>query len=233
MVWYSFWGARHRTYSLSCIACCSRCGGKIRIQTSKTGRPRVYCASRSQGLGCDFGGTFLDIYEAQIAWYLENFIIPEDYQKRILEANQKLHAIYNDHEGQRTRLENYLKQLKKQHSWGHISDTEYLAEYGETERQLNDLYLSGDKAAEIGRFADFLSNVANAWLQANPEQRNKLARTLFDEIRLDSGGRVVAPKPRPELDPFFRLSYECHARDIASDPEGIRTLDLRRDRPIC
>jgi DNA invertase Pin-like site-specific DNA recombinase len=38
-----------RTYSFSCIAWCNRCGGKIRIQTSPKGRPRVYCASRSQG----------------------------------------------------------------------------------------------------------------------------------------------------------------------------------------
>ena len=43
----------------------------------------------------------------------------------------------------------------------------------------------------------------------------------FEEIRLDSGGKVVAVKPRPELEPFFRLSYECHSKDIASDPGGI------------
>ncbi len=47
------------------------------------------------------------------------------------------------------------------------------------------------------------------------------ARVLFEEIKLDSGGKVVAAKPRPELEPFFRLSYKCHAKNIAGDPEGI------------
>ncbi|MFC1978312.1 hypothetical protein ACFLWS_08685 [Chloroflexota bacterium] len=55
---------------------------------------------------------------------------------------------------------------------------------------------------------------------ANQEQRNKLANVLFEGIKLDSGGKVVAVKPRMEFEPFFRLSYECHARDIAGAPGG-------------
>jgi len=82
-----------RTYSLSCIAQCSRCSGSIRMQTNPKGRPRVYCASRAEGLGCDFSGTFLDVYESQIEWYLANFIIPEDYQKKIFEAHRKLEKL--------------------------------------------------------------------------------------------------------------------------------------------
>ena len=79
----------------------------------------------------------------------------------------------------------------------------------------------------------FLVNVADAWQEDNQGQRNKLARVLFEEIRLDSGGKVVAVKPRPELEPFFKLSYECHAKDIGCDPGGIRTPDLHRDRVAC
>ena len=69
--------------------------------------------------------------------------------------------------------------------------------------------------------AHFLADVADAWRKANQEQRNELARVLFEEVRLDNGGKVVAVKPRPELEPFFKLSYECHAKDIAGDPGGI------------
>ena len=56
---------------------------------------------------------------------------------------------------------------------------------------------------------------------------------IFEEVKLDSGGMVITVKPRAELEPFFRLSYECHARDIAGDPGGIRTPDLHRDRVAC
>jgi hypothetical protein len=31
-------------------------------------------------------------------------------------------------------------------------------------------------------------------------------------------------KPRAELDPFFKINFERHARDIGSDPEGLRVL---------
>jgi hypothetical protein len=57
--------------------------------------------------------------------------------------------------------------------------------------------------------------------KGDQKQRNELARVLFGEISLDSGGKVIAVKPRPELEPFFKLSYECHAKDIAGDPGGI------------
>ena len=222
-----------RTYSLSCIARCSRCGGSIRMQTGPKGRPRVYCASRAEGLGCDFRGTFLDVYESQIEWYLANFIIPEDYQKKIFEAHSKLVKAYDDINNQRERLKTSLERLKQQHRWGHMSDQEYLKEYQETEAQIRQLMPSENKADELQALAHFLANVADAWREAKQEQRNKLAGVLFEEIRLDSGGKVIAVKPRPELEPFFKLSYECHARDIGCDPGGIRTPDLHRDRVAC
>ncbi len=39
------------------------------------------------------------------------------------------------------------------------------------------------------------------------EQSNKLARTLFDQVWLKDKA-VVAVKPRPELEPFFKLNHE-------------------------
>ena len=121
----------------------------------------------------------------------------------------------------------------QQYRWGHISRQEYLDEYRGMEDGLRQLSPSISGHDELERLAHFLSSVAEAWQQANQEQKNRLARVLFEEVRLDSGGRVVAVKPRSELEPFFRLSFECHAKDIAGDPEGIRTPDLHRDRVAC
>ena len=42
--------------------------------------------------------------------------------------------------------------------------------------------------------------------ETNQEQRNKLARTLFQEIWIKDK-QVVAVKPQPELKPFFDLNY--------------------------
>ena len=79
----------------------------------------------------------------------------------------------------------------------------------------------------------FLTNVARSWKVANREQRNKLAKILFQEVVLDSGGKVVVVKPSTELEPFFKLSYEYQKPDIGCDPDGIRTRDLHRDRVAC
>ena len=46
-------------------------------------------------------------------------------------------------------------------------------------------------------------------------------------------GRLLAVKPRPEFEPFFKLNFERQTADIAGDPEGIRTPDLHRDRVAC
>jgi hypothetical protein len=55
--------------------------------------------------------------------------------------------------------------------------------------------------------ARFLSDVPATWLVATPEQRNKLALCLFDQVWLKDKN-VIAVKPIPELEPFFRLNYE-------------------------
>ena len=208
-----------KTYSLSGIARCVRCGGYIRTQMSQQGKPRVYCASRAEGIGCDFKGTFLEVYENQIEWYLENFVIPDDYQNKILEAHKKLVRTYDESQKRMEQLKANLERLKKQYRWGHLSEREYLTEFQETEAQIKELSPFRHRESELERLAQFLGDVAGAWREATQEQRNKLARVLFEEVRLDSDGRVVALKPVPELQPFFRLSYERQPEDIACHPE--------------
>ena len=70
-----------------------------------------------------------------------------------------------------------------------------MKKYKETEYQLGQLAPGRNGQGELERLAHFLVNVADAWREANQEQRNKLARVLFEEIRLDSGGKVVTVKP--------------------------------------
>ena len=75
-------------------------------------------------------------------------------------------------------------------------------------RRLDALPASGQTEADVlAKLAAFLADVPAAWEAATQEQRNKLARTLFDEVWLRDKD-VVAVKPRRELDPFFRINYE-------------------------
>ena len=199
---------------------------------SPKGRARIYCSGRAEGLGCNNRGTFLDIYESQIEWYLEQFVIPEDYQTKILDAHRKLESYYDDVSKRKEILENRLVRLKELYKWGHISKEQYVAEFEEAQRELGKISPIEDDNKVLDRLAHFLANVADAWKEATQEQRNKIARSLFEQIKVDDS-KVILVKPRPELEPFFRLDFECHTRDIACDPGGIRTPDLHRDRVAC
>ena len=220
-----------KTYSLSCLMRSRKCGSKMRIQQSPKGEPRVYCAGRAQGLGCNCKGTFLKVYEAQIRWYLENFHIPEDYQEKILEAHRKLQSAYDDTGKRKATLQARLKRIKDLYEWGHKSREEYLVDYEAIQRDLRQLSPLEDRTKELEKLAQFLANVANAWDEATQEQRNKLAKVLFEEILVENN-KVVAVKPRPELEPFFKLNFDCHSKDIACDPEGGRGLGFKLFSPL-
>ena len=77
----------------------------------------------------------------------------------------------------------------------------------ETLKRLEALTPRSDSAEHLERLAGFLADVPAAWEAATQEQRNKLARCLFDEVWVKDKV-VVGVKPRPELEPFFRLNYE-------------------------
>jgi hypothetical protein len=58
----------------------------------------------------------------------------------------------------------------------------------------------------VQKLAIFLKSMATAWKEASDEQRNAIARQLFNEIWIKDK-EVIAVKPRPELESFFQLSY--------------------------
>ena len=71
------------------------------------------------------------------------------------------------------------------------------------------------KSAErtLDRLAEFLKNVSSAWREASSEQRNKLARALFDAVWIENQ-KVLGATPRPELKPFFDLQYSEMSNDV-------------------
>ncbi len=221
-----------RTYSLSGLVWCKYCNSKVHIHQNSSGKPRVYCGSKAKGFDCKSKSTFLEVYEAQIQWYLENFIIPEDYREKILEAHRKLEASYDDTINRRSTLERRLQKIKELYKWGHMSKDDYLADYSEIQKELKMLTIPDDKGKTLKKLACFLANVANAWKEGTQEQRNKMANVLFEQIWLEDNN-VVSIKPRAELEPFFKINFESHAKDIGCDPGGIRTPALHRDRVAC
>ena len=147
------------------------------------------------------------MYEKQIEEYLRAFHIPEDYQNKILEAHRKLEAAYEDTSEERTRWEAQLDRIKKLYKWGDIAEEEYRRDREAIQKEMAALAPEASQTTNLDRLAKFLTNIGEAWKVASGEQRNKLARTLFQEIWIKDN-QVVAVKPQPELEPFFELNYE-------------------------
>jgi hypothetical protein len=159
---------------------------------------------------------------------LNTFYIPEDYQQRILEAQQELEKAYSDAGAQKERLERQLKRAKELYEWGDYSKAEYETRRDKILDQLSRLIVPQQPAERLEKMARFLADVPAAWAAATPEQRNKLARCLFDQVWLKDK-EVVAVKPLPELEPFFRLNYEEFCTQNIEDRGSTRPqLPLKR-----
>jgi hypothetical protein len=166
------------------------------------------------------------VYEIQLEAYLAAFHVPGDYQERILEYHRKLEVAYDDAEQERSVLERRLKRLRELYEWGDHTKAEYETRKTGILRQLDELSPTLSKTDHLDKLAQFLSDVPAAWDVATQEQRNKLARALFDQVWVKDK-IVIGVKPRPELEPFFRLNYQeseeiiegCAPRRVELHPE--------------
>ena len=90
--------------------------------------------------------------------------------------------------------------------------------------ELSSLRVEEDLSAVLEQTAALLANMPLAWNQADQEQRNRLARLLFESVVI-MDRTVEAAKPREEFVPFFLL--DCHARQQyngSEEPSSTRVL---------
>ena len=84
-----------RVSSLSGVARCGGCGATLRSYRQR-GVVRLVCNTRLKNGGCSEKSARLDAYETTLEAYLGAFVIPEDYQHRLLEAHHRVHQAYED-----------------------------------------------------------------------------------------------------------------------------------------
>jgi hypothetical protein len=198
---------KNKANALTGISYCWYCKGRIHTQYHYRGEPRLGCYTRQKGQKCEQKSANLSIYESQLASYLNTFHIPQDYQQRILEAQRELEKAYTNADAEKERLERQLKRARELYEWGDYTRSEYENRRDMLLDQLKSLSVPERQAEHLEKMARFLADVPAAWAEATPEQRNKLAHCLFDQVWLKDK-EVVAVKPLAELDPFFRLNYE-------------------------
>ncbi len=80
--------------------------------------------------------------------------------------------------------------------------------------------------------------MASVWEEASREEKRAMLRPALSGVYVDlETKRIVALQPRPGFMPLFRLCDALAEQGPLfvgiGDPEGIRTLDLHRDRVAC
>ena len=201
-----------RVSSLSGVARCVECGATLRTMRNR-GVARMVCNTRLKRGDCAQKSARLDIYETQLQDYLDAFQIPEDYQQKLLEAQRQLAQAYDDAEAHRKRLQKALARLRDLYKWGDIDKEQYRTESREIEEEMATLQVPADADETMENLAQFLRDVSLAWRRATSEQRNKLAKTLFESVWIKDQ-QVFGVTPRPELKPFFDLQYSGLSNDV-------------------
>ncbi len=204
------------------------------IQTNRN-RPRLFCNNKRQMGGCPSKSALLLVHEEQIGAHLAQFVIPADYRERLTAQYGHERADDDGSAARRKALESRLVRIKEMYGWGDIERAAYLAERERLQRELVTLTARDDATGDqLATFAELIGNVARVWEEATPEQRNRLARLIFEEVVIDDE-RVMAVKPRPELAAFFTLdsqrrglsTYACRGGS-----DGARTRGPCLDRAV-
>jgi len=63
-----------------------------------------------------------------------------------------------------------------------------------------------DEKFDMEQAAQLLGEFCSAWARATAEQKQKIARLIFEEIWVENK-QVVAIKPRPVFEQFFALDF--------------------------
>ena len=110
------------------------------------------------------------------------------------------------------RIRDKLGRLRDAYLEGDLDKGEYQARKAALTKELEALPAEGDAGADAGRrLAEYLADVAAAWRAATAEERNQLARQLFNGVVIDNR-TAVAVTPRPDLLPFFE-TLACQVPD--------------------
>ena len=232
-----------RRYSLSGLAVCGGCGGRLHFNTAPNGKGRAYCYQIQQRGGCGQRSVFLDGIEEQLRTYLATFALTQETVDEVVRLYQSATTQQDDAARRGRELTAKLERTKEMYSWGDLTREAYVAQRDHIERELALLKGTTDYASSVAQAAALLRDLPAAWDRATAEQRNDLARLVFQSVEIKED-RVVAVLPTPEFAPFFNLVEETETgRLVLSAPDrqdvlsggsdGIRTRDLSLDRAAC
>ncbi len=197
-----------RVYLLNGIIVCTYCGRGLRAQSSVKG-PRYYReVSRQNGFGdCPHAGTSIraELAEAQIARLVQALTLPKGWQAALQEL-LKGEARRPDPAQKRSRLKADLRRLRENYELGLYADDfhVYRRKVEALKEQLEALKFT--PPAEVGRAAQVLLSLQEAWQVATLEEQRELVQMMLASVACDLATKQVTHfTPRVDFALLFQL----------------------------
>lgn len=216
--------AKNRSiHALSGLVRCGHCGETMQ----QSGKPRLICRARRQGVACESRSVLEWIIEDEIALYLAGLRFPADMSEHILAAYQHHKPEISERAQRRGAIEGQMRRLADVYVSGDMPKADYEARRSELRAELNrlqetDVHARPDTLAGLERY---LSMAPQLWLGTNAEGRNRIGRALFEAVYVRDQ-HLAEIQPRPEFQPYFALA----GHESASVSGGASASMTRRAR---
>ncbi len=194
---------RFKTYVLSGLARCERCGETLRAQSSRDYR-YYRDMSNTRGLQCADSGTSVnaELAEEQIGNIMRQLRLPEQWQSQIREAlvsgdeRQKLLD-------RKQYLEGKLSRLGLSFADGVISEQVYTHEKETLQAELATIVIPENVAVlDAGLYLDTLRDL---WEHATLEEQKEICDSVLQSLYYDlRDKRITRLVPKPAFLPLFR-----------------------------
>ncbi len=211
--------SKKRTYPLSRLALCARCGKPMRGQANHANE-RYYRDPRRSTHICDQKMVRAEDAERQIVEYLANIKLPDDWRERVMQLSQLDQAEVESNDEKRRRWEGQLERARKLYLMGDMEEDDYRAMRENLKSKIS--ALEPMQEPDLEEAAATLETIGSLLEHANPKELDDVFHALLNSVYLDSDdtGPVVAIEPKPFLKLLMDVSIRpFHPDDDDDDPE--------------
>lgn len=223
-----------RTYALTGLLRCSRCGGTVSGFVHggwrKTGpHPYYQCYQRRQGLGCDQPYFRQSDVEASVVNLLRAMAVP-DAVANAMDAAVAAYAKDQRQEsraGRRKKVAEQLGRVKELYLDGDISPEEYKSRTAELKIERDQLETT-PAVASIARQRIHLQTVVEDWDRLTAGEQKVLLSRIFAVITGDhvNGKVAISCKPRPQWEPYVEAVLTLKAAE-KPPPDAMSTSERK------
>lgn len=203
-----------RTYPLSRVLRCRRCGGRMTGVTGSAGRRYYRCSQRAVYKACDAPGIRAEEAEEAFARWLGSHRLPADWRTEI--SRTRVESIGTSERDRRRALEGQLTRLRDLYQLGDVTKEEYLRKSTDLKSSMGVLALPSMPGIEA--VAAALEEVGPAWLSAPAELQATIPPLMLKAAEVDNG-RIAAFVVDAGLRPLLELCVPQRVSLYADGPQ--------------